>query len=269
MDITIREATLDDVIGIVYVQATAWIADYPNKANGISDADVRSTDFHHKVRDWQHIVRSQSYGIWVAASGSEIVGFVAARSEHAQDQNEIYELNVLPQLRSQRIGQPLLRKALGWLGQSKPIVVRVVSYHQFALDFYTQNGFELSTAGEIDFIALATGKNIPTIEMRLNVAGAAPSPITAQHEAYAAPVQAQASSRSPLRYVKRQQLAKLSKLRPSTVKYYTEIGLLPFEQGEDGLARRYNLEIALERLGQIKKLRRQGLSIKQITQQLQ
>ena len=64
--------------------------------------------------------------------------------------------------------------------------------------------------------------------------------------------------------VGRSKLAKLAKLRPSTIKYYTEIGLLPFEQQEKRLARRYNVEPALVRLKEIKQLRGQGLSIKEI-----
>jgi hypothetical protein len=68
--------------------------------------------------------------------------------------------------------------------------------------------------------------------------------------------------------VGRNELAKLSGMRASTIKHYTEIGLLPFEQKETRLARRYNSEAALKRLEEIKQLKDQGLSISEIQQRL-
>lgn len=50
-------------------------------------------------------------------------------------------------------------------------------------------------------------------------------------------------------------LANLSGLRASTIKFYTEIGILSFEQKEEGLRRHYDKTEAIERLNEIQKLK--------------
>lgn len=44
------------------------------------------------------------------------------------------------------------------------------------------------------------------------------------------------------------ELVRLTGIRYSTLKYYTEDGLLPFEQPEENLTRRYKREESVERI---------------------
>jgi len=60
------------------------------------------------------------------------------------------------------------------------------------------------------------------------------------------------------------ELAEVSGVRLTTLKYYTEIGILPFNQGGEKLTRKYNKEEALKRLDEIKKLKEKRLTIKEI-----
>ena len=60
------------------------------------------------------------------------------------------------------------------------------------------------------------------------------------------------------------ELAEVSGTRLTTLKYYTELGILPFNQAEKRLTRKYNKEEALERLEKIKELKRKRLTIKEI-----
>lgn len=61
------------------------------------------------------------------------------------------------------------------------------------------------------------------------------------------------------------ELVQLSGMRYSTLKYYVEIGLLPFEQLDTGLVRRYPRVATLQRLEAIKTAKAQeGLTIPQI-----
>ena len=62
------------------------------------------------------------------------------------------------------------------------------------------------------------------------------------------------------------ELAKVSGVRQSTLKYYTEIGILPFAQDGERLIRRYKKDEALKRLKDIKKLKEKRLTIKKIVQ---
>ena len=59
-------------------------------------------------------------------------------------------------------------------------------------------------------------------------------------------------------------LAKVSGIRQSTLKYYTEIGILPFHQEGKRLIRQYKKDEALKRLKEIKKLKEKRLTIKEI-----
>ena len=60
------------------------------------------------------------------------------------------------------------------------------------------------------------------------------------------------------------ELAEVSGTRLTTLKYYTELGILPFNQAEKRLTRKYKKEDALERLEKIKELKEKRLTIKEI-----
>jgi len=60
------------------------------------------------------------------------------------------------------------------------------------------------------------------------------------------------------------ELVKISGFRQSTLKYYTEIGILPFTQDGERLLRKYKKDEALKRLKEIKKLKEKRLTIKEM-----
>jgi DNA-binding transcriptional MerR regulator len=61
------------------------------------------------------------------------------------------------------------------------------------------------------------------------------------------------------------ELAELNGIRYSTVKYYSELGLLPYEQKGKRLAKYYPRLEASQRLKEILKLREQGETVPEIT----
>ena len=69
-------------------------------------------------------------------------------------------------------------------------------------------------------------------------------------------------------YVSIGELVKLTNCRYSTLKYYTEEGMLPFEQEDIQLTRRYKRAESIKRIQKIKALKEQGLSIPQIKAKL-
>lgn len=69
-------------------------------------------------------------------------------------------------------------------------------------------------------------------------------------------------------YVTIGELVRLTGLRYSTLKYYTEEGMLNFEQKEENLTRRYKRTESIARLLLIKQLKANGLSILQIKESL-
>ena len=54
------------------------------------------------------------------------------------------------------------------------------------------------------------------------------------------------------------ELVRLTDVRYSTLKYYTEEGMLPFQQAEENLTRRYKREASIHRIRRIKALRAEG-----------
>ena len=70
-------------------------------------------------------------------------------------------------------------------------------------------------------------------------------------------------------YVTIGELVRLTDARYSTLKFYTEEGLLPFEQAEENLTRRYRREASLERIALLRRLRAEGKSISEIKKLLQ
>lgn len=67
-----------------------------------------------------------------------------------------------------------------------------------------------------------------------------------------------------LDFLKLSELAELNGVRYSTVKYYSELGILPFEQRGKRLAKYYPPKEASQRLKEILKLRGKGESIPEI-----
>ena len=65
-------------------------------------------------------------------------------------------------------------------------------------------------------------------------------------------------------YVTIGELVRLTAVRYSTLKFYTEEGMLPFEQAEENLTRRYRRVESLERIAQTRRLREQKKTIQEI-----
>ena len=69
-------------------------------------------------------------------------------------------------------------------------------------------------------------------------------------------------------YVTIGELVRLTGVRYSTLKFYTEEDMLDFEQEDENLTRRYKRVETLERILLIKKLKEDGLSIPQLKESI-
>ena len=74
---------------------------------------------------------------------------------------------------------------------------------------------------------------------------------------------------SEAEYISIGELARLTGTRYSTLKFYTEEGMLPFQQEGAKLARRYPREESIRQLQRIRQMREEGLTIPQIQAVLQ
>ena len=69
---------------------------------------------------------------------------------------------------------------------------------------------------------------------------------------------------SEAEYISIGELARLTGARYSTLKFYTEEGMLPFYQEGEKLVRRYHREESIRQLQRIRQMREEGLTIPQI-----
>jgi len=69
-------------------------------------------------------------------------------------------------------------------------------------------------------------------------------------------------------FLKMSELAELNGIRPSTIKFYSELGLLPFKQEGERLARYYPAKEASQRLKEIFRLKEKGQTIDEIIKKL-
>lgn len=69
-------------------------------------------------------------------------------------------------------------------------------------------------------------------------------------------------------YVTIGELVRLTGVRYSTLKFYTEEGMLPFEQAEENLTRRYKRAESVERISYIRQMREQKRTIPEIKEML-
>lgn len=69
-------------------------------------------------------------------------------------------------------------------------------------------------------------------------------------------------------YVSIGELVRLTDTRYSTLKFYTEEGMLPFIQEDVRLTRRFKRVEAVKRIEEIKKMREEGMTIPQIKEAL-
>ena len=65
-------------------------------------------------------------------------------------------------------------------------------------------------------------------------------------------------------YVTIGELARLTGCRYSTLKFYTEEGMLPFEQPEQNLTRRYRREESVARVEWIRAMRESGKTVPEL-----
>lgn len=69
-------------------------------------------------------------------------------------------------------------------------------------------------------------------------------------------------------YVTIGELARLTGCRYSTLKFYTEEGMLPFEQEDINLTRRYRRKESVERIGRIRAMREGGMTVPEVKAEL-
>jgi len=172
MKIKIRKFIPNDVYGIREVQKVTWLKTYPSRKEGITIEDIKkkfeidkTSEGKKKIEERKKKYNDRNIGIWVAETENKIIGFCMAIKE--EECNRVGAIYVLPIYQGKGLGQQLIEKAFGWLGNKKDILINVARYNKQAINFYKKFGFiETGKGGSLDSAAkLPSGKSIPEIEL--------------------------------------------------------------------------------------------------------
>lgn len=167
-NIKISEAQPEDIKEVLEVQKITWLATYVNEEHGVTVADIESKDFNSptRIKSWQdRLLKDRELSnFWIAKVNNKIVAFCIANRE--SDKNKLVAIYVLPNYQGLGLGKQLIKQALVWCGDNKPIVLDVVTYNLKARSFYEKFGFkELGITPTEDLAALPSGKTLPEIRM--------------------------------------------------------------------------------------------------------
>jgi ribosomal protein S18 acetylase RimI-like enzyme len=137
----IAPANLNDLRPLVDIEETASLQIYPNEKLGITREDIAAIGWgDERVKKYrQRYLDNPHANIWVARTGSEIVGFAAATKT---DGHSIPKLYIAPNSQGKGAGSELLRRAEEWLGIDQDITIGVATYNENALRFYLKHGYE-------------------------------------------------------------------------------------------------------------------------------
>lgn len=166
-DITI--ATEQDIDGIYEVEKNTWIQTYPS--NNITKEDIEqrfNNEFKQsRCKEILNELKTTKHSYRIIKEGNKIIAYSHLLRE--TDFNDLVELYVLPQYQKKGIGTILMKDALEWFGDTKPIRLEVATYNIVAIAFYKQFGFHQNThlyqSVDEKWNILPSGTKIPVIFM--------------------------------------------------------------------------------------------------------
>jgi ribosomal protein S18 acetylase RimI-like enzyme len=151
----IRPAAESDALGIARVHVYTWQAAYRGI---VSDAYLESLSVSHRESVWRESIVRRTPELWVADSGSEIVGWAAFGPSRdldaARNVGELEAIYVMPPFWGQRLGWNLWQTARrrlvrrGFLSAS----LWVLKDNLRAIQFYRAAGFEEDIASEKEIV---------------------------------------------------------------------------------------------------------------------
>ena len=162
-------ATTDHIPSIFEIERKTWVETYPNEELSITTDDV-SARFDSKFKktrseEIRQEIANKAHSYRVATLKYEKVGYSHLLKEEGY--NDFVELYILPSFHGQGIGGILIRDALSWFGENKPIRLEVVNYNFHAIEIYKHYGFRenpnLRQPPEETWNVLPSGLRIPVL----------------------------------------------------------------------------------------------------------
>lgn len=119
-------------------------------------------DSAKRVKIEKFKLKDKSTRIWIAKSGSNIIGYATAKKYKRL--NYLGSMYILPEYQGLGLGKRLMVKTLKWFGGQKNIRLGVASYNIKAIKFYEKYGFKI-TKFNAKAPLLPNGQMMPGLEM--------------------------------------------------------------------------------------------------------
>ena len=166
--IEVSRATPGDVASIQNVLYRVWLTTYPNKALGITVADIeemyKDRNSDEALARIRERISSASEITLVAKENGKVVG--VCRVIRREDKDVMEAIYVLPEYQRLGIGSAIWREIEKLLDSNRKIIVQVATYNTDAIEFYKRCGFrDTGKRWEEKKFRLRSGTAIPAMEM--------------------------------------------------------------------------------------------------------
>jgi ribosomal protein S18 acetylase RimI-like enzyme len=166
--IEVSRATPEDVASVQDVLYRVWLTTYPNKALGITVADIeemyKDRNSEETLARIRERISSASEITLVAKENGKVVG--VCRVIRREDKDVMEAIYVLPEYQRLGIGSAIWREIEKLLDPNRKIIVQVATYNTDAIEFYKRCGFrDTGKRWEEKKFRLRSGTAIPAMEM--------------------------------------------------------------------------------------------------------
>jgi ribosomal protein S18 acetylase RimI-like enzyme len=164
----VSRATPEDVASIQDVLYRVWLTTYPNKALGITVADIeemfKDRNSDEALARIRERISSASEITFVAKENGKVVG--VCRVIRREDKDVMESIYVLPEYQRLGIGSAIWREIEKLLDSNRKIIVQVATYNTDAIEFYKRCGFrDTGKRWEEKKFRLRSGTAVPAMEM--------------------------------------------------------------------------------------------------------
>jgi len=166
--IEVSRATPEDVASVQDVLYRVWLTTYPNKALGITVADIeemyKDRNSEETLARMRERISSANEITLVAKENGKVVG--VCRVIRRGDKDVMEAIYVLPEYQRLGIGGAIWREIEKLLDPNRKIIVQVATYNTDAIEFYKRCGFrDTGKLWEEKKFRLRSGTAIPAMEM--------------------------------------------------------------------------------------------------------
>ena len=149
-DVTIREATVEDVSGVQQVARAGWTAAY--------DDILRTETIERAMEEWYATesvsgqIEREDVGFFVAEDGSDVVGYVTGGPGESEDTAVLGAIHVLPDRWGEGIGSRLLERFESFCREEgyEAVSFEVFVGNEVGASFYRKHGYSADERQESD-----------------------------------------------------------------------------------------------------------------------